>query len=93
MDCSIFKLDKGLCCLLTITTKDNETDCEDEVCSSEEIFKTACIILSEKDSKVINETSMKYKALGDVLIECSQDYFSNYIILITLIFFIFSIIY
>ena len=93
LDCSIFKLDKGLCCLLTITTKDNETDCEDEVCSSEEIFKTACIILSEKDSKVINETAMKYKALGDVLIECSQDYISNYIILITLIFFIFSIIY
>ena len=93
LDCSIFNLDKGLCCLLTITPKDDKTECEDEVSSSKEIFRTASIILSKKDSKIINETSMKYKSYGDVLIECSQDYISNSIIFIILIFFLFSIIF
>ena len=92
LDCSIFKLDKGLCCLLTITTIDNETDCEDELCSHEEIFKTACIVLPKKDSKIINETSMKYKSLGDVLIECSQNNIDNSFIYIVLIYFILQII-
>ena len=92
LDCSIFKLDRGLCCLLTITTIDNETDCEDELCSHEEIFKTACIVLPKKDSKIINETSMKYKSLGDVLIECSQNNIDNSFIYIVLIYFILQII-
>ena len=91
LDCSIFKLDKGLCCLLTITTIDNETECEDELCSHEEIFKTACIVLPKKDSKIINETSMKYKSLGDVLIECSQNNIDNSIIYIVFIFFVLQI--
>ena len=87
LDCSIFKLEKSLCCLLTITIKANETECEDDLCSHEEIFKTACIVLPKKDSKIINETSMKYKSLGDVLIECSQDYITNSIIFISTLFF------
>ena len=91
LDCSIFKLDKGLCCLLTITTIDNETECEDELCSHEEIFKTACTVLPKKDSKIINETSMKYKSLGDVLIECSQNNIDNSIIYIVFIFFVLQI--
>ena len=88
LDCSIFKLEKGLCCLLTITIKENMTDCDGEdVCQTEEIFKTACIVLSKKDSKIINETSSKYKSLGDVLIECSQDYIPNSIIFVFILFF------
>ena len=89
LDCSIFKLEKGLCCLLTITTIDNETECEDELCSHDEIFKTACIVLPKKDSKIINQTSMKYKSYGDVLIECSQDYiYDSFIYIVLLIFLI-----
>ena len=91
LDCSIFKLEKSLCCLLTITTKDNETECEDDLCSHEEIFRTACIILEKKDSKIINATSMKYKQYGDVLIECSQDYITNSIIFISVMFFFFGL--
>ena len=93
LDCSIFKLEKGLCCLLTITTKDNETECEDEVCQHDEIFRTACIILEKKDSKIINQTSVKYRTYGDVLIECSQDYITNSIIFIALLFLFFEIIF
>ena len=93
LDCSIFKLDKGLCCLLTITTNDNETECEDELCQKEEIFRTACIILEKKDSKIINETSMKYRTYGDVLIECSQDYVSNEIIFISLVLLFYAILF
>ena len=89
LDCSIFKLQSGLCCLLTITTKENETECEDDLCSNEELFRTACIILEKKDSKIINKTSMNFKSYGDVLIECSHDYISNSIIFISMLIFFF----
>ena len=91
LDCSIFKLDKGLCCLLTITNSNvTDIDIEDDVLQHEEIFRTACIILPKKDSKIINETSMRYKNLGEVLIECSQDYINNTknMIFVSLLFFI-----
>ena len=86
LDCSIFQLDKGLCCLLTITRY--ETECEDDLCGSTEVFRTACIILSKKDSKVINEMSKEYKHLGDVLIECSHNYI-KYSFALIMIFFLF----
>ena len=89
LDCSIFKLDKGLCCLLTITNS-NGTEVEDDILQHDETFRTACIILPKKDSKIINETSMRYKNLGEVLIECSQDYINNTknMIFVSLLFFI-----
>ena len=88
LDCSIFQLDKGLCCLLTISkTSDKCEDDDDETC---EYAKTACIVLSKKDSKIINETSMKYKDKGQVLIECSHNYIKFYFdFLVILLFFLF----
>ena len=73
-DCSIFKLSKGRCCLLTITLVEEETD-DDGVTSMVENYKTACIVLDKIDAKVRNQTSQRYKYLGgDVLIECSQKF-------------------
>ena len=88
LDCSIFQLDKGLCCLLTISkTSDKCGDEDEDTC---EYAKTACIVLSKKDSKIINETSMKYKNLGQVLIECSHNYIKFYFnFLVILLFFLF----
>ena len=76
IDCSIFKLNKGMCCLLTITNKIQKTD-EENVKYFEEVYDTACIILEKIDAQVINSTTLQYKKYGeDVLIECSQ-YFLN----------------
>ena len=89
LDCSIFKLDKGICCLLTITkTKKSK---EEDVVQTEEYYETACIILERIDAQVINATSREYNYLGgDVLIECSQLYISNkFFIYITLMLSIF----
>ena len=47
IDCSIFKLNKGMCCLLTIltiTNKDQRAD-EEGVKYLEEVYDTSCIIL------------------------------------------------
>ena len=74
LDCSIFKLSKGMCCQLTITTSDEETD-DDGVTSIVESYKTACIIMEKYDAKSIKAATQEYKYLGDVLIECSQKYF------------------
>ena len=92
LDCSIFKLDKGLCCLLTITNS-NGTEVEDDILQHDETFRTACIILPKKDSKIINETSMRYKNLGEVLIECSQNYITNKIFFVSLLFFILGFVF
>ena len=73
LDCSIFQLSDGMCCLLTITTTDEETD-DDGVTSMVEHYRTACIILPKINAKIINQTTLEYKYLGDVLIECSQKY-------------------
>ena len=84
LDCSIFKLEKGLCCLLTITKTQKKED--EGVLQNEEYYETACIILDKIDAKTINETSIEYKSLGgDVLIECSQLYIYKSFIYITLI--------
>ena len=84
LDCSIFKLEKGLCCLLTITKIKKEV--EEGVTQNEEYYETACIILNKIDAKTINETSIEYKKFGgDVLIECSQLYIYKSFIYITLI--------
>ena len=84
LDCSIFKLEKGLCCLLTITKTKKEV--EEGVTQNEEYYETACIILNKIDAKTINETSIEYKKFGgDVLIECSQLYIYKSFIYITLI--------
>ena len=86
LDCSIFQLEKGMCCLLTITKTRTEVN-DDGVESQEEYFKTACIILEKIDAKIINDTTIQYKDLGgDVLIECSQFYINKYFIFITIIF-------
>ena len=84
LDCSIFKLSKGMCCQLTITTSDEETD-DDGVTSIVESYKTACIIMLKYDAKSIKSATQEYKYLGDVLIECSQKYFgySLFFILLT----------
>ena len=73
LDCTIFELSDGVCCLLTITTTDEETD-DDGVTSMVEHYRTACIILPKINAKIINSTTLLYKYLGDVLIECSQKY-------------------
>ena len=84
LDCSIFKLDKGMCCLLTITK--TSTDEDDGVMSKEEYYETACIILQKINAQIINETTQEFKSLGgDVLIECSQLYIYKSFILISLI--------
>ena len=86
IDCSIFKLDKGMCCLLTITTKIPKLD-EEGVRYFEEVYDTACIILEKIDAQVINATTIQYKSLGDdVLIECSQFYLYSFINLFYLLF-------
>ena len=75
LDCSIFKLSKGMCCMLTITL--TETIEEDGVQSIQETYKTACIILEEYNAKIIRQATTEYKKLGgDVLIECNQNYIS-----------------
>ena len=84
LDCSIFILNKGMCCLLTITKTRDEID-ETGVEYKEEYFETACIILNKIDAKIINETTIQYKHLGgDVLIECSQFYINKYFIFMTI---------
>ena len=84
LDCSIFKLDKGMCCLLTITKSKSEE--VEGVVQSEEYYETACIVLQRIDAQIINTTSIEYKYLGgDVLIECSQLYIHKSFIYITLI--------
>ena len=84
LDCSIFKLDKGMCCLLTIT-KSRSAE-EEGVVQSEEYYETACIVLQRIDAQIINTTSIQYKYLGgDVLIECYQLYIHKSFIYITLI--------
>ena len=84
LDCSIFKLDKGMCCLLTITK--TRTDEVDGVLSKEEYYETACIILQKINAQIINETTQEFKSLGgDVLIECSQLYIYKSFILISII--------
>ena len=83
LDCSIFKLDKGMCCLLTITKTSSDED--DGVLSQEEYFQTACIVLQKINAQIINETTQEYKSLGgDVLIECSQLYLQKSLIFILL---------
>ena len=87
LDCSIFKLDKGMCCLLTIT-KTNK-DFEDGVVSNEEYYQTACIVLEKINADIINSTTIQYKQLGgDVLIECSQKYIKKFFIYMAAIFII-----
>ena len=87
LDCSIFKLDKGMCCLLTIT-KTNK-DFEDGVLSNEEYYQTACIVLEKINADIINSTTIQYKQLGgDVLIECSQKYIKKFFIYMAAIFII-----
>ena len=84
LDCSIFKLDKGMCCLLTITK--TKVDFEDGVVSNEEYYETACIVLEKINADIINSTTLQYKRLGgDVLIECSQKYIKKFIIYMTII--------
>ena len=81
-DCSVFKLSKGRCCLLTITITEEETD-DDGVTSMVENYKTACIVLDKIDAKVRNQTSQQYKYIGgDVLIECSQKYLCNSLVVL-----------
>ena len=87
LDCSIFKLDKGMCCLLTIT-KTNK-DFEDGVLSNEEYYQTACIVLEKINADIINSTTIQYKQLGgDVLIECSQKYIKKFFTYMAAIFII-----
>ena len=86
IDCSIFKLKKGMCCLLTITNKIQKLDNEG-VKYFEEVYDTACIVLEKIDAQVINTTTIQYKSLGDdVLIECSQFYLNSFINLFYLLF-------
>ena len=86
LDCSIFQLPKGMCCLLTITKTKIDIDA-DGVEGPVEYYETACIVLEKIDAQIINSTTTQYKNLGgDVLIECSQLYIDKYYILITLLF-------
>ena len=86
LDCSIFQLKKGMCCLLTITKTKIDID-DDGVEGPKEYYETACIVLEKIDAQIINSTTTQYKNLGgDVLIECSQLYIDKYYILITLLF-------
>ena len=87
LDCSIFKLDKGMCCLLTITK--TKVDFEDGVVSNEEYYETACIVLEKINADIINSTTIQYKQLGgDVLIECSQKYIKKFFTYMAAIFII-----
>ena len=86
LDCSIFQLSKGMCCLLTITKTKKDID-DDGVESLVEYFETACIVLEKIDAQIINKTTIEYKNLGgDVLIECSQEYFNKSFLIILIIF-------
>ena len=86
IDCSIFKLKKGMCCLLTITNKVQRVD-EEGVKYLEEVYDTACIILEKIDAQVINSTTLEYKKYGDdVLIECSQFFLNTFIYLFYFLF-------
>ena len=86
LDCSIFQLSKGMCCLLTITKTKQDTD-EDDVVSNVEYFETACIVLEKIDAQIINKTTIEYKNLGgDVLIECSHKYINNSFLLMIISF-------
>ena len=86
IDCSIFKLDKGMCCLLTITNKVQRED-EEKVKYLEEVYFTACIILEKIDAQVINSTTIQYKKYGDdVLIECSHFFLNSFIYLFYFLF-------
>ena len=86
LDCSIFQLSKGMCCLLTITKTKTDID-DDGVESLVEYFETACIVLEKIDAQIINSTTIQYKSLGgDVLIECSHLYISKLFIYIGIIF-------
>ena len=88
LDCSIFKLSKGMCCMLTITL--TEIYEEDGVQQIWETYKTACIVLEQYNAKVIKEATTEYKKLGgDVLIECNQNYLS--VLYIYLLLFVISI--
>ena len=86
IDCSIFKLDKGMCCLLTITNKVQKVD-EENIRYLEEVYFTACIILEKIDAQVINSTTIQYKKYGDdVLIECSHFFLNSFIYLFYFLF-------
>ena len=77
LDCSIFKISKGMCCMLTITLSEFVTDEDTGIQSYQESYKTACIILEKYDAAVIKKATNDYKKLGgDVLIECKQNYIS-----------------
>ena len=77
LDCSVFKLSKGMCCMLTITLSELYTDEDTGVQSYQESYKTACIVLEKYDAAVIRKATNDYKKLGgDVLIECGQNYLS-----------------
>ena len=77
LDCSIFKLSEGMCCMLTITLSEFVTDEDTGIQSYQESYKTACIILEKYDAAVIKKATNDYKKLGgDVLIECKQNYIS-----------------
>ena len=81
IDCSIFKLDKGMCCLLTITKKVPKIN-EDNVKYFKEVYYTSCIILEKINAQIINSTTLQYKSYGDdVLIECSQFFLNSFIYL------------
>ena len=88
LDCSIFKLSKGMCCMMTVTT--SETVEVDGVQSIEESYKTACIILEKYDAETIRKLTNQYKkVVGDVLIECNQVFLSVtyiYLLLVAVLF-------
>ena len=85
LDCSVFKLSKGMCCMLTITI--SNTIEEEGVQSIEESYQTACIILEKYNADVVRQATNEYRRLGgDVLIECYENYLSiSYIYLLFLI--------
>ena len=74
LDCSIFKISKGMCCMLTITK--STTIFEEGVSYNKESYETACIIMEKYNAAIIREATNDYKSLGDVLIECKQNYLS-----------------
>ena len=89
LDCSIFKLSKGMCCMLTITLSELVTD-DDGVQSYEQSYKTACITVEKYDAAIIRQATNDFKKLGgDVLIECKQ----NYLSVLYIYFILFTILY
>ena len=91
LDCSIFQYSDGYCCFLTITIQQNTMECDEEsICATEEVSETACLKLSETDSKTKNKRADEFKKLYknqnvSVLIECSGTYIYSYIILVSLL--------